>query len=508
MKEEKGKVLLIVRDGWGYAEPGPYNAIALANTPFTDALERDYPTTLLKASGEEVGLPEGYFGNSEVGHMTMGAGRVILQSLLRINRSIEDGTFFENPVFLDAIRLVKENGGKLHLLGLLQKEGVHAHFKHFLAFLELAKREGLKRDDVLVHVVTDGRDAEPQHARTYLAELLKAMDELGVGKIASLSGRYYTMDRNENWERTEKAYRMLRDGARPGGDCFTDALAYLAERYEDARFSDEFLDPIPHCDYRGFRDEDVFVNISFRKDRERQISHVLHDETFTAFPRDRVPARYVAMTEYYPGLRYVAFPDLEVDEVLGEVIANAGKNQLRISETEKYAHVTFFFDGGKTVTFPKEEKIIIPSPDVPTYDLKPEMSSEELTERILEEIPKGYDFILLNYPNADMVGHTGKMDAIIAAVEAVDRSLARIVPRALEEGYHILLTGDHGNAEYKNGGYATSHTANPVPFTYVAREPLTTKLRGGLGLKNVAATVLRILEITKPDVYEREVFED
>ena len=502
-KKEGKRVLLIVRDGWGYSPQREHNYIAQAHTPFTDRLEKEYPTTLLKASGREVGLPDGYMGNSEVGHMTIGAGRVLKQSLLRINDAIEDGSFFTNEEFLNAFHYAKEHHSRVHIMGLLQKEGVHAHFNHLIALLEMAKANGFTGDDVLLHVITDGRDAKEQNAIHYLRDLEKEIARIGVGKIVTLSGRYYAMDRNENWERTEKYYNVL--FCPHSSPHFSSPEEHLLSLYKDASFSDEFLIPVTAQDFEGIQEADVLINYSFRKDRERQISHAVEDEDFPHFSRCGSRVYYVAMTEYYKGLKHVVYPDFEVKDTLGEVLADLGKTQLRIAETEKYAHVTFFFDGGREVDFRGEKKIIIPSPDVPTYDLKPEMSSREITNTLIREIEaEKHDFILCNLANADMVGHTGKKKAILKAVEAVDLGLSKIVPVALEHGYVVILTGDHGNAEYKHNEETTSHTKNPVPTTFIGLSN-NVNLKEGLGLKNIARNVLDLMNVPSPEIYEEGI---
>lgn len=500
------KVLLIVRDGWGYSPETKYNMIAQAHTPYTDSLEKKYPTTLLKASGEVVGLPEGYMGNSEVGHMTMGVGRAIEQSLLRINRAIEDRSFFENEELKNAFSYAKKHQSKVHFMGLLQKEGVHAHFNHLVALLEMARREGFSAEDVFIHLITDGRDASEQHAIYYLRDLIKEIKHIGVGKIVSLAGRYFAMDRNKNWERTEKYYRALMGSGEQ--ERFLDPEEFLLGKYHDKNFSDEFLEPALSFDYQGLQENDVIINFSFRKDRERQITRVFCDTDFSHFPLFHKHIYYVAMTEYYEGLSHVAFLDIIPRPILGELLEKAGKTQLRISETEKYAHVTFFFDGGADYDFQGETKIIIPSPDVATYDLQPEMSSKKITEKLIFEMENSkQDFILCNFPNADMVGHTGNLEAIKKGVEAVDQALEKIIPVALAQGYDILLTGDHGNAEYKHNGYTTSHTLNPVPTTFITKKDLSNlSFRENPSLENIAGTILFLLDLDKPRVYQEKLF--
>ncbi len=502
--KEREKVLLIVRDGWGFSSKEEFNYIWQAKTPFTDFVEKEYPTVLLNASGREVGLPDGYFGNSEVGHMTLGAGRVLKQSLLRINDAIEDGTFFRNKELLSALDFVQEKKSKVHLFGLLQKEGVHAHFKHLVALIFFFKEKGLSKDDLFIHIVTDGRDAEEQHAIYYLRELKDIIGDFGT--IVTMGGRYFAMDRNNNWDRIEKHYQALMGESCVKSDVFDNEEEYLLSFYKNKEFSDEFLPPAYKRGFRGIKKDDLFINYSFRKDRERQITHVFLDENFSYFSRCGERPYYLAMTEYFEGIPHVLFRDLKVDSVLGEEIEKNGLSQLRISETEKYAHVTFFFDGGEERNFRNEEKIIIPSPNVSTYDLKPEMSSKEITNRLLKELEKGYDFILCNFPNADMVGHTGNGEAIKKAIEAVDYSLSKIIPKALDQGYAIFLTADHGNAEYKYDDFSTSHTLNPVPLSFISRKNLNVSLQKGLGLKNIASSVCEILHIQKPDIYEKSIF--
>lgn len=516
MKKEvvnQQKVLLIIRDGWGYSPEIEYNMIAQANTPYTDYLEKTYPTTLLEASGEEAGLPDGYFGNSEVGHMTIGAGRVLEQSLLRINNSINDGSFFENNEFLKAINFVKKHGSKLHLMGLLQKEGVHSHFNHIVALLELAKNQGLKKEDVIIHVITDGRDREEQYAVNYILDLENEMQRIDIGRIVTLAGRYFAMDRDNHWDRVEKYYKIIcpssliqrSDSSRK---TFSDPKKYLKEKYEDVEFSDEFLEPIACENYDGMKENDSIIDFSFRKDRERQIAKVFCEDDFSKFKIFHKNIYFVSMTKYYEGgLTHVAYPDVEVVSILGKILEENNKTQLRISETEKYAHVTFFFDGGKDYNFTGEKKILVPSPDVATFNMKPEMASEEITEKLIFEIESNsQDFILCNFPNADMVGHSGKHEAIKRGVEAVDKSLEKIVPIALEKGYVVMLAADHGNAEYKYGKHSTSHTNNLIPFTLISDDHRYIKLINDGGLKNILATIFKVMNIEKEDIHEKALF--
>ena len=503
------KVLLIIRDGWGYSENREYNMIAQAHTPYTDTLERTYPTTLLSASGVEVGLPDGYYGNSEVGHMTMGAGRVIEQSLLRINRSITDGSFFRNSEFIQAIQHVKEKGTTLHIVGLLQKEGVHAHFDHLIALLELAQQQGCSTNQVAVHIITDGRDMEMQYAERYIRDVESELRRIGIGHIMSLAGRYYAMDRNRNWGRTEKYYQALMNHHGVSLPTFDDPCSFLKQKYSDSTFSDEFLEPTVSVHYKGLQTGDSIIFYNFRTDRAEQLTKVFMDSQFGYFELHHHDIYFVSMTRYYEGLTQVAFPDITISDTLGQVLEQHQKTQLRISETEKYSHVTYFFDAGTDRDFRGEQKIIIHSPDVPTFDMQPEMSSVEITERLIYEmVHSSPDCIICNFPNADMVGHTGNTQAIIAAVESVDRALQKIIPIALEHRYTIILTGDHGNAEYKKDNFETSHTHNKVPCTIISHNPdyQHVALSPDGGLKNIAATICDTLSIPKPALYEPSLY--
>lgn len=514
--KKDSKVLLIIRDGWGYSSETKYNMIAQANTQYTDYLEKNYPTTLLNTCGEEVGLPDGYFGNSEVGHMTIGAGRILEQSLLRINNSIEDGSFFKNKEFINAICLVKKYNSKLHLIGLLQKEGVHSHFNHLIALLELSKQQGLKKDDVYIHVITDGRDAGEQNAINYVLDLEKEMTRIGIGKIVTLAGRYFAMDRDNNWDRIKKYYDVICNSNKMDSGSnrilrrtFIEPQDLLKEKYNDSEFSDEFLEPISYKKYDGLQEHDSIIDFNFRKDRERQIAHIFNDKHFSKFDTCHKNIYFVSMTNYYKQVLNVAFPDIKVKYILGQILEDYNRTQLRISETEKYAHVTFFFDGGEDYDFNGEKKIIISSPKVNTFDLKPEMASVEITKTLINEIENNaQDFILCNFPNADMVGHTGKYEAIKEAIYAVDRSLEAIIPVALENNYVVMVTADHGNAEYKHGKYLTSHTNNKVPFTIISNDLVYEKivLKDNCGLKNILSTVLKILNIRERNIYEESIF--
>ncbi len=492
------KILMIIRDGWGYREECTDNAICEAPTPNSDRYMATFPNTLLAASGEAVGVPEGYQGNSEVGHMTIGAGRIIFQSLVRINKAIKDGSFFKNPAFLAAIANCRKKGAKLHLAGLLQTQGVHSHIDHLFALLELCERENFH--DVVIHAITDGRDAPVTESEKHIADLEDRLDALGFGTIATVSGRFYAMDRDERWDRTRKAYECIVNAR-----CdkrFSNALE-LVRQCHAAGEMDEFIVPRAREGYAGLNSGDSFIFFNFRTDRTRQLTRAMIDEDFPGWKRKPLDILFVAMTQFYAGMNAkIAFEEQQLANLLGEVISNMGLSQLRISETEKYAHVTFFFNGQREEPFPGEDRILINSPKVKTYDLKPEMSVYEIKERLTREIASGkYDFIVTNLVNGDMVGHTGIPEAIRKAVAAVDDALGSLVDAGLEHGYDIMVLADHGNAEDQTPQWRTSHTTNPVPFILVSKDPMLeqAKLRSGRGLADVAPTVLDLLGIEKPE---------
>ncbi len=496
-------LLLMILDGWGINPHRENNAVALAAPPVMGRLLSDYPSSELNASGMAVGLPEGQMGNSEVGHMNIGAGRVVYQDLTRITRAIQDGSFFRNDVLLDCLARTRDSGGRLHLAGLLSDGGVHSHNTHLYALLELARREGI--GEVFVHCFLDGRDTPPRSGSGYVAELESEMTRLGIGRIATVTGRYYAMDRDNRWERVEKAFRAMVDGE---GLFFADAAGAVSASYaEDV--TDEFV--LPSVMTEGdspvgtLRDGDGFVFFNFRSDRAREITRALTDQDFSGFRRSARPAlaAYVCMTEYDEtfGLP-IAFRTEELKNILGEVVSLAGLRQLRIAETEKYAHVTFFFNGGNETPFPGEDRVLVPSPkEVATYDLKPEMSAfgvaEELVKRVNEDI---YHFIVLNFANADMVGHTGSLEAAIRAVAAVDDCVGRVVNAVLSRGGSLLITADHGNAENmadESGNPHTAHTCNPVPLLLVDESRRNIRLRRGI-LADIAPTILQLLGIPQP----------
>lgn len=458
---------------------------------------RDYPNTLLAASGEAVGLPKGYQGNSEVGHMTIGSGRIIFQSLEKINKSIKDGDFFKNQAFLKLINACKKSGKTLHLAGLLQTQGVHSHIDHLFALLDLCKKE--KFNNVVIHAFTDGRDAPVHESLKHLKNLKKKIKAIGFAKIVSISGRYYAMDRNERYERTKLTYDCLVSAQ---GEVFKDAADYIKASHKKGE-SDEFIKPACLKDYEGLQNGDGFIFFNFRTDRPRQLSRALLETKFSGFKRSTTrKINFVAMTEYYrPFPAAIAFYDLELKNLLGEVLAQAGLKQLRISETEKYAHVTFFFNGQKEKASKGEERILIPSPIVATYDLKPEMSALEISSVLQKEIIKQkHDLIVVNLVNGDMVGHTGDYQALKKGLEAVDKAVGEIVSVGLGYDYTSLIFADHGNAEDKSPKYATSHTLNPVPFIIVSsnNKIVKAKIRTGGGLQDIAPTVLKIMGLKKP----------
>ena len=493
----KKPVLLMILDGWGIAPASSSNAATLARTPNLDAYFANYPHTQLEASGLEVGLPAGQIGNSEVGHLNIGSGRIIYQSLTRISKSIADGDFFTNPVLVKVMDEVKASGKALHLLGLLSDGGVHSHITHIIALLEMAQKHGLTK--VYVHAFLDGRDVPPQSALTYVEQLEAAMDKIGVGKIATVSGRYYAMDRDKRWERLAKAYATVAQGEGPRA---ASATAGIEASYE-AGVTDEFVVPftIEGVDGRiSAGDGVIFAN--FRPDRAREITRAIIDEDFPYFerPASARPVHFACMAQYDATIAApVAYPPESIDDTLGQVLAQRGLRQLRIAETEKYAHVTFFFNGGVEEPNQNEERILIPSPKVATYDLQPEMSAEEVTQALLAELDKDkFDVVILNFANPDMVGHTGVLEAAIKAMEKVDNCVGRIVERVLALDGSVCICADHGNLEKMaepDGEPNTAHTTNPVPFLLISKEKH--ELHQGI-LADIAPTMLELLHIPQP----------
>lgn len=493
----KRKVILVIRDGWGYREDKRDNLIAMSKVPNTDKIMKNYPNTIVAASGEAVGLPKGYQGNSEVGHMTIGSGRVIFQSLEKINKSIHDGEFYNISELKAAAENCRRHDSTFHIIGLLQVEGVHSHMDHLMAILEMCRRENLKK--VCIHAVTDGRDSPVTDSLKHIATLQNKLKELGFGAIATVSGRFYTMDRDKRWERTKKAYECIVEAKTE--DVFDDCLDKVRECHNKNE-TDEFIVPRKARWYAGIKENDTVMFFNFRTDRPRQLTMAMVEEKFEGWERKPLKIFYLGMTQYYNPLNgHIVFKDQSLDNLLGGMISGAGLKQLRISETEKYAHVTFFFNGQVEKPYENEDRILIPSPRVETYDKKPEMSVFEIAERIVPEIEtEKYGLIVTNLVNGDMVGHTGIFPAIEVAVEAVDKALGKILDAGLKHGYTIIVFADHGNAEDKTPEFRTSHTTNPVPVILVTEdhELKHKKLKSGKGLQDIAPTVLDILGIPKP----------
>ncbi|MGD9559435.1 MAG: 2,3-bisphosphoglycerate-independent phosphoglycerate mutase [Oscillospiraceae bacterium] len=490
-------VMLCILDGFGHRPETEGNAIAAASTPRLDHFFAHYPHTLLGASGLDVGLPDGQMGNSEVGHTNIGAGRVVYQELTRISKAIADGDFFENEALVTAVMRAKESGGALHLVGLLSDGGVHSHNSHLYALLQLAKRHGLQR--VYVHAITDGRDVPPESGLGFVEQLQQQMDALGVGQIATIAGRYYAMDRDNRWERVEKAYAAFVYGEGATGE----PAQVMRDSYA-AGVTDEFVVPAVTCAGGRIQSGDSLVFFNFRPDRAREITRAFVDDAFDGFARKggRPQLCYVCFTQYdatMPNV-LVAFPPANLDNVFGAYLAANGKTQLRIAETEKYAHVTFFFNGGVEAPFPGEDRVLVPSPKVATYDLKPEMSAPEVADACVQRIHSGkYDVIVLNFANCDMVGHTGVFDAARRAVEAVDAAAGRVIDAVLEEGGAVLLTADHGNADQMtepDGSPFTAHTTNPVPLVVIGAGDVTLRKDGVLA--DLAPTLLQLMGLPQP----------
>ena len=470
-KIKHAPICLVIMDGWGIGnETDKFNAIQVGNTPVLDELMKKYPTAQLQASGEYVGLPDGQMGNSEVGHMNIGAGRIIYQPLTKITKAIRDGDFFTNKALVGVIDKVKAKGGALHLFGLVSPGGVHSHTTHLYGLLELAKKKGLST--VYVHCFLDGRDVPPSSAAQYLDELEQKIKEIGIGQIATIAGRYYPMDRDKRWDRVQKGYDAIAKADAPKKNSAAEAI----QASYDAKITDEFVNPVVIGDYSGITKNDGIIFFNFRPDRARELTHAFTDKKFDGFPRveELVGIPYATMTQYEEGLNVdVAYPPEEVINGLGETISKAGLAQLRIAETEKYAHVTFFFNGGVEEPYAGEDRILVPSPKVATYDLKPEMSALTVTLKVAEAIlSEKYDFIILNFANGDMVGHTGVMQAAVKAVETVDVCVGIFVACMKKIGGEVIIIADHGNADqmfdYKLKEPFTAHTTNPVPIIVVS----------------------------------------
>ena len=496
----KKPVSLIILDGWGIGKDYPGNAITLGNTPNFDRLMKENPNTTLDASGIAVGLPEGQMGNSEVGHINIGSGRVIYQELPRITKAIEDGSFFRKKEFLSAIENAKKNNGKVHLMGLVSDGGVHSHIKHLYGLLELMKRENQK--DVYVHAILDGRDVQPTDGKGQIEELEAKIKEMGVGKIATVSGRYYTMDRDKRWERTKLGYDAIVHGE---GIKETSAVKALEDSY-NVGVTDEFIIPTV-IEENGkpvakIEDGDSVIFFNFRPDRARQITHAIVDTDFDGFDRgNKVNTFYVSMTQYDKTINHVivAYTSEPPINTLSQYVSLNGLNQLKMAETEKYAHVTFFFNGGIEEPYINEDRVLIQSPKVATYDLRPEMSAESVKENLIERIKMDkYDLIIVNFANPDMVGHTGIIPAVVKAVETVDRCLGEVLEVLEEKCGSALITADHGNSEElldDKGNIVTAHTTNKVPLIYVGGEKI--KLQKGR-LSDLAPTLLELMGLESP----------
>ena len=492
--------MLMILDGFGIRESEVGNAVKLANTPNIDKLMKICPTSIIHASGLQVGLPEGQMGNSEVGHTNIGAGRIVYQELTRITKSIENGDFFSIPEFVSAIENCKKHESKLHILGLLSDGGVHSHIRHLYGLLELAKRKDF--EDVYVHCFMDGRDTLPASGESYIVKLEEKMREKGVGRIATISGRFYSMDRDKRWQRVQKAYDALVNGE---GNKATSAVSAIEESYQKEVF-DEFVEPT--VIYSGdkpvakIEKNDSVIFFNFRPDRARELTRTLVDPEFNEFETKNLDLYYVTFTQYdvtIPNVN-IAFKPEKLVNTFGEYISKNELTQLRIAETEKYAHVTFFFNGGEEKQYPGEDRILVPSPKVETYDMQPEMSAEEVTIKVVEAIKSGkYNSIILNYANPDMVGHTGSLEAAIKAIEKIDDCVQRVVDAVNEKNGVLLITADHGNAEQMideaTGEPHTAHTTNPVPLILVGKDNV--RLKEGR-LADLAPTMLEIMGLEKP----------
>lgn len=499
----KRTTALIILDGWGYREESESNAIQNANTPFWDQIWSQKPHTLIATSGMAVGLPEGQMGNSEVGHMNLGAGRIVYQNYTRITKDIDDGTFFENPALCKAIDSATAKNGAVHLLGLLSPGGVHSHEDHILAAIELAERRGAKK--VYVHAFLDGRDMPPRSAQPSLEKIEKALRDKNIGRIASMVGRYYAMDRDNRWDRVEAAYNLLTmaDGQHQSADP-VEALQDAYARDENDEFVSATYLQGNGDDVAKISDNDAVLFMNFRADRARELTRAFVEQDFNGFNRKQTPALadFVMLTEYAADIKTsCAYPPSDLPNSLGEYMQSLGKTQLRIAETEKYAHVTFFFSGGREALYEGETRELIPSPDVATYDLKPEMSAPEVTDKLVEAIKSGeYDLVVCNYANGDMVGHTGKYDAAVKAAECLDQCIARVAAALEEVDGQCLITADHGNAEQMtdpNSGQAhTAHTTTPVPLVYLGSRALSLSDNGKLS--DVAPTLLELMELQIP----------
>ncbi|MDY3036717.1 MAG: 2,3-bisphosphoglycerate-independent phosphoglycerate mutase [Eubacteriales bacterium] len=499
MKKFNRPTMLMILDGYGLNKETAGNAIAAADKPHLDDIFAKYPSTSLKACGLDVGLPEGQMGNSEVGHLNIGAGRIVYQDLTMITKAIEDGSFFENKAFLKAVDHVKKNGSTLHLLGLLSDGGVHSHINHLLALVDLAKKHDIEK--LCVHCFLDGRDVPPRCAQKYIDILTGHFEKAGIGTLGVISGRYYAMDRDKRWDRVEKAYDAMTIGKGMHAASGKEAIDAAYERDEN----DEFVLPTVIDGALPVDDGDAMIMFNFRPDRAREITRTFVDKDFDGFDRKKKVSDicYICMTQYDAEMPDVtlAFPPETLHNTLGEYIASLGLTQLRIAETEKYAHVTFFFNGGVEAPNRNEDRILIPSPKVATYDMQPEMSAYEVTDKVLEAIDTDkYDLIILNFANADMVGHTGVMKAAVEAIETLDKCVPKIADAILAKDGQILLTADHGNADVmldKDSNVVTAHSLNDVPLVHIANHP--SQLKDGGRLSDIAPTILKLMGLDIPE---------
>lgn len=493
------KVILMILDGWGKSPDPKVSAIDNAHTPYIDALYKNYPNAALRTDGLNVGLPEGQMGNSEVGHMNLGAGRIVYQELTRINLAVKNNTLKDEQVLVDAFDYAKKNNKKVHFLGLLSDGGVHSHINHLKGLLTAAKDNGL--EDVFVHAFTDGRDVDPKAGVGYVQDLQQHMSKT-VGEIATVTGRYYAMDRDNRWERVKLAYDVIVNGIGEPTDNIVDSLK---KNYAND-VTDEFIKPLVAAKNGTVDENDVIIFFNFRTDRGRELTNMLSQNDFPEYNTKKLPLYYVTMTNYddsFKGIKVIFNKD-NITDTLGEVLAKAGKKQIRIAETEKYPHVTFFFSGGQEAPFEGESRILRNSPKVATYDLKPEMSAYELTDALVEDLKKqDADFVCLNFANGDMVGHTGMMDAAIKACEAVDICVKKVIETGLQNGYSTLLIADHGNCETMinpDGSPHTAHTTNPVPIILI--DPDLKEIHDGV-LGDVAPTILKMIGVEQPKTMTR-----
>lgn len=499
----KKTTVLMILDGFGLSDKVEGNAIKLADTPNLDKIMKEYPSVKGNASGLFVGLPDGQMGNSEVGHLNMGAGRIVYQELTRITKSINDGDFFQNKALLSAIENVKERNSSLHIMGLLSDGGVHSHNEHLYGLLKLAKVNNVEK--VYIHCFLDGRDTSPTSGKDFLADLEEKISEIGVGKIASLSGRYYAMDRDNRWERVEHSYNAMVMGK---GDSTENVISYIENSYSKG-VNDEFIIPTVVVEndrpVATINENDSVIFFNYRPDRAREMTKVFCDENFSEFDREKgfFNTKFVTFTDYDSSLKNkeVAFLKESLTNTFGEYISKLGLKQLRMAETEKYAHVTFFFNGGVEEPYENEDRILIPSPKVATYDMQPEMSANEVTEKLVENIESSkYDLIIVNYANPDMVGHTGVVDATIKAIQTIDKCIGKVVSCIIENDAQLFICADHGNSDqlidYETGQPFTAHTTNPVPFILVNSDAKGLKENGKLA--DIAPTLLDIMDIAKP----------